>query len=123
MLNFKLNDNMYVIGILMIIVYLYSAHMKLNSDDILTSLFKNDIFRVFFLSLLIIIDMNDSPTISILIAMLFVIIMNRIMIKETKEGFGDIFGILNNMYTTGDGVGGINITGYTGDSQQRQLWM
>ena len=69
--------------------------------------------------------MNDSPTISILIAMLFVIIMNRIMIKETKEGFGNIFSVggINNMYTIGEGIGGINITGYTGDSQQRQLWM
>ena len=86
----KLNDNPYVIGILLVLVFLYSPNTLMVNLDVLTDMFKNDIFRALFLFLLVLIDVKDSPTVSILITMLFIIAMNNVTIKEKWSILGPV---------------------------------
>ena len=83
----KYIDNDYVVAVLTIVLIAYMSHVRVELPDAFSSLFKNDIFRVVFLSLLLMTYMKKSPTVSIIIALFFVIVLGRIMADEAKENF------------------------------------
>jgi hypothetical protein len=84
--NDKLSVNSpYVLGGLVILMFMYYSDARAQLPITMTNLFKNDIFRVVFLALLLIPQLNESIYMSILIAVVFVLVMNRILIDETKE--------------------------------------
>ena len=84
--NDKLSVNSpYVLGGLVILMFMYNRYAHTQLPITVTNLFKNDIFRVVFLALLLIPQFNESLYVSILIAVFFVLVMNRILVDETKE--------------------------------------
>lgn len=81
-------DNPYALGIMTILVFAYASYARTSrTPDILTNLFRNDIFRVVFLSLILMLKFNKSPTMSILVAVFFVVVIGKIMAEESWEYF------------------------------------
>ena len=68
----------------------YGANASPDLPDFILVLFKNEMFRVLILSL-IVYKGNSNPTFSILIAFSFVLIMNMINKREIVEGFRENF--------------------------------
>lgn len=87
----------YVAGFLLIVLYVYMMYSRMELPTYVVNLFKNDIVRVIFLSLLLILNFKKSPTISIVVSLVFVGILNKIMIKETEENFIHMGKSLNSM--------------------------
>jgi hypothetical protein len=83
-------DNPYVLGSLTIFVFAYASKSQVDIPDVFTDLFRNDIFRVLFLSLLLMLRFQKSPSVSILVSLFFVFIMGKIMSQETLENFKSI---------------------------------
>lgn len=83
----SLLNNPYVIGCLTIFVFAYASKAQVNMPDMFSNLFRNDIFRVVFLSLLLMLKFEKSPSVSILVALFFVFVMGKIMSEETFENF------------------------------------
>jgi hypothetical protein len=72
---------------------MYHISKNSNLSRSITTLFRNDLVRVIFLSLLVKSQSTQSLTVSILMALFFVVIMNRIVTEETdgvKETFKSI---------------------------------
>jgi hypothetical protein len=72
-------------------------YSRIELPTYVVNIFKNDIVKVLFLSLLLILHFKKSPTVSIVISLLFIGIMNKIMIKETEENFTRMGKSFNNM--------------------------
>jgi len=83
-------DNPYVLGCLTIFVFAYASKAQVDMPDVFTDLFRNDIFRVVFLSLLLMLRFEKSPSVSILVSLFFVFVMGKIMSQETFENFKSI---------------------------------
>jgi hypothetical protein len=81
----ELINNQYVIATLTLFLALYGSMSALSLPKWFTNLFKNDIFRVLFLSLLLIVPFESSPRIAIIIALIFVITMNSIDMEERQN--------------------------------------
>lgn len=87
-MNFQtIVNNEYVIAILTIILVLYATQAQVKLPSMIENLFKNDIFRAVFLSLLLIFNFKKAPHIALIVAIVFVITMNYIATKETRENF------------------------------------
>lgn len=86
----KIFDNEYVNATVGLFLIVYASMGNMELPDWLVSLFKNDIFRVLYLSLLLMIPFEKAPSVSILVAIVFVVIMNYISNKSLKEGFAQI---------------------------------
>src|ERR1700744_2976966 len=85
------NDK-YVIAMLAIFVSIYSSMGEVKLPPFINDLFKNDIFRVVFLSLLLIYgakydNTSFTPHVSLIIALIFVITMYYINQQEKYENF------------------------------------
>ncbi len=91
------NTGTYVMGSLLILIFMYYRYKDIELSRFATTLFKNDLFRVIFLSLLLTSQFKQSPTSSILMALFFIIIMDRIMTEETDENFTSIGKSLNTL--------------------------
>ena len=72
----------------------YGATASPKLPNFILNLFQNEIFRVFILSL-IVYKGNSNPTLSILIAFSFVIVMNMINKKKIAEEFKEMFTQIN----------------------------
>jgi hypothetical protein len=83
----KIFDNEYVNATIGLFLIVYASMGTIELPNWLVSLFKNDIFRVFYLSLLLMIPFEKAPSVSILVAIVFVVVMNYISNKTLKEGF------------------------------------
>jgi hypothetical protein len=68
----------------------YGATASPKLPNFILNLFKNDIFRVLILSL-IVYKGNSNPTLSILVASAFIIVMNMVNKNKIAEEFKDIF--------------------------------
>ena len=80
-------DNKFVSAILIILIIVYLAKLRLGVPTYIRSLFKNDIFRVVFLSLLLIYNFHNAPHVAILVAIFFVVTLHYIGEEETREQF------------------------------------
>ena len=78
-------DNEYLISAILIFVIVYASKAQVALPDWLSSLFKNDIFKVVYLSLLLMIPFDKAPHVSIIVAVLFVVILNVINRTEMEE--------------------------------------
>ena len=83
-------NNEYVFAIIAILAFAYGQRAALKPPNWLMNLFSNNIFRVFYLALLLIVRFESRPTIAIIMALVFVYVLQYIYVKETKEAFQDI---------------------------------
>lgn len=84
--NILRND--YVAAIIALFVILYGLTLsRVQIPKFIRNLFNNDIFRVIFLSLLLIHNFNRSPHVALAIALIFVITLHFIHVQEIKETF------------------------------------
>jgi hypothetical protein len=81
----KYLNNDYVTAALTMFVVVYASQSQVKLPKWLVALFKNDIFRVIYLSLLLMIPFEKSPHVAVLVALVFVITMNFISQLETRE--------------------------------------
>jgi len=86
--SFMSND--YVFAILAILAYGYGQLAKPALPNFMIRLFENDIFRVLFLSLLLFVRFETRPTVALIIALVFVYMLQFIYHKETKEAFDNM---------------------------------
>ena len=83
-------NNEYLIATLLLFFIIYSYAISVKIPSWVSSLFKNDIFRVLYLSLLLIVPFETSPYVALIIALVFVVTMNIIGKEEKKELFTKI---------------------------------
>lgn len=82
-----LNSNITNI-VVAVIVALYVGNVgNIPIPENIKNLFKNGIFRLVFLSLLIFVSMTKTPYIGISLAIVFLVIMWNINVGIFKEGF------------------------------------
>lgn len=80
-------NNPIVSGVLTIFLIVYMSRLNLPLPIYIRNLFKNEIFRVLFLSLLIVFRFNESPSVAITIAIIFVVTLQMINNQEVRENF------------------------------------
>jgi hypothetical protein len=81
-------DNEYTVAIVMIVAIAYASLARPTLPSWLTKLFKNDIFRVVFLSLLLMFNFEKSPHVALTVALVFVVTLHYINENDVQEQFG-----------------------------------
>ena len=81
-------DNEYTVAIVMIVAIAYASLSRPTLPAWLTKLFKNDIFRVVFLSLLLMFNFEKAPHVALTVALVFVVTLHYINENDAKEQFG-----------------------------------
>jgi len=95
-IDLSILDNDYVATFLALFVALYGiALSRVKLPDFIRNLFNNNIFRVLFLSLLMIHNFDRSPHVAVIVALLFVLTMQYIDDKETEETFAYVGNVMN----------------------------
>lgn len=86
----KIINNNYTVILLGICIGIYAmmAHNKL--PNFIVTLFKNDIFRIIYISLLFIYKFEDAPHIALTIALIYIITLDYILKREMEENFSVI---------------------------------
>lgn len=79
-----LNNN-YVHAVLAILTTIYLSAGRVSIPAFIKNLFKNNIFRLVFLSLLLVYRFDKSPHIAFMIALIFVATMSHIGEQEMME--------------------------------------
>lgn len=85
-MNNLINNN-YLIGVILIVIIIYSFMIRQKLSMQITSLFKNDIFRILFLSLLLMFTFDKSPHIAIIVSSVFIFAFIFIAEEKTQEKF------------------------------------
>jgi hypothetical protein len=80
-------------AVIMILGFSYIAIIPEDPPKYIRELFKNNIFRVMFLSLLLAHGFHKTPSVSILTSIVFVYTIHLINEAEIKENFGYIDGL------------------------------
>ena len=81
-------ENEYVAVSIALFVALYGITLsRMQLPEYIKNLFSNNIFRVIFLSLLLIHNFNRAPHVSLAIALVFVLTMHYINEQQIKENF------------------------------------
>lgn len=83
--NFLNND--YVFAILVILVFAYGQRAGPKLPQWLIDFFSQDIVRVLFLSLLLVVRFESRPTVALIIAFAFVYIFQHVYIESFREKF------------------------------------
>lgn len=74
-----------VAGILGLLVVLYASNTQITLSKRVRNLFNNDIFRVIFMSLLVIVGGKAKPHVAISMAIIFVLILHYVDTNQLKE--------------------------------------
>lgn len=80
-------NNDVVIIVLAFIVALYASSLRVEMPEYIQKLFKNDIFRVVFLTLLLIFAFKQSLQVAFIMALLFVLVIYFLNCFEQQEAF------------------------------------
>lgn len=80
-------NNDYVVAITGLIVVLYAWRSQIDVPDEVRRLFKNDIFRIVFLSLLVLVSSKTAPHVALAVAIIFVLTLHFINRQEMRENF------------------------------------
>lgn len=88
-------NNPYVTSVLAVLLGLYASIINPPLPEFVRKLFLNPIFRVVFLSMLLVYRFNEVPTIAFAIAFSFVITMKLLNDQEIKENFAYLEGFQN----------------------------
>lgn len=75
-------NNEYLLVSLALFTTVYASMSRVTLPKFLVKLFKNDLFRVFYLSLLLMFNFNKAPHLAIIIAIIFVVTLNFISQDE-----------------------------------------
>lgn len=84
-LDFLNNEYVTIISAMLVALYGSREHIKL--PNFIKTLFKNNIFRVVFLSSLLVYKFESNPQIALTVALVFVLTMYFIDQQEEKESF------------------------------------
>lgn len=84
-----LNNEYVIIGMTLFVV-LYASMSQMELPNWLLALFKNDVFRVVFLSLLLMYRFEKAPHVAVIVSLVFVISMQYVMTQEANEHFAVI---------------------------------
>jgi hypothetical protein len=79
-------DNKYVTGFLTLVVVLYASMIGPELPNPVKDLFKNSIFKILILFLVVVKGAVD-PSLALIIAIAFVLTLDFIAAKEAKEAF------------------------------------
>jgi hypothetical protein len=85
----KILENQYVTAVLVLVLVLYGSLARPNIPPILQNLFENPIFRVLLLAL-IVYRGNQNPQLAIVVAVVFMIVMNLITQQKLFESFQQV---------------------------------
>lgn len=80
-------NNEYVFVILASLVALYGANARVKLPEFIRNLFENAIFRVVFLSLLLVYNFNKKPQIAVIVSLVFLLTMQYLSQMEIQENF------------------------------------
>ena len=83
-------NNDAVVIVLTIIVILYASYLRVEMPNYIKTLFENNIFRIIFLSLLLILAFNQAPHVAITMAIIFVLTLYFLNEHEAKESFRNL---------------------------------
>lgn len=86
-LNLSLLDNQNMLLILGALVAIYGAKTRMELPSFVRDLFKNNIFRVVFLSTMLVYKIDSTPHVALTVALLFVVSMHYLNQMEMKENF------------------------------------
>jgi hypothetical protein len=92
-MNLEFLNNEYFLIATGLLVAVYGAMSRVELPPFMVSLFKNDIFRVVFLSLLLIYRFEKAPHVALIVALTFILTMNYITEDEVRvqtESFKNI---------------------------------
>lgn len=79
-------DNQYVSILVILFLVLYGYNLgKMKLPVYIQKLFDNTIFKIVFLSLLLIFNFKNTPHIALVIAFVFVLTLDSLRQQETKE--------------------------------------
>ena len=92
----KVLNNEYLVGVLMIFTGIYVGQYRPTLPEWVAKLFKNDIFKIVYLSLLLMIPLEKAPHVSIMIALIFVLTLNYLNKQEMQENFQLLEAFQNN---------------------------
>lgn len=82
-------DDKYVSAAITIFIGLYAALLGPELPPVVVNLFKNTLFRIFVL-FLVVVRANKDPKMSIMIAVAFVLTLDYIYTMEAKENFTNV---------------------------------
>ena len=80
------NNNIIVI-LIAIIVAAYASQTRIQLPNYIRNLFSSNIFRVVFLSLLLMYSFNKAPHVAIAVALIFVLTLHFLNCQEATENF------------------------------------
>lgn len=81
-------NNDYAIAIMALFISLYALDLaKMRLPTYIKNLFNNTIFRVVFLSLLLVFRFDNSPHVALTIALLFVLTLDYLNYNDVNENF------------------------------------
>jgi len=83
----KYANNEYVVAVLTIFAIVYASRAQLCLPKRLVSLFKNDIFKIVYLFLLLVVSFKTAPHVAMVVSVVFVVALNLINAHETNENF------------------------------------
>lgn len=89
-LNLSVLNNEYVFLVVVSLLALYGANARVELPDFVRNLFENCIFRVVFLSLLLIYKFDKAPQVATIVAIVFVLTMHHMNQMEARENFQHI---------------------------------
>lgn len=82
------NTESIIIIIIILFVIIYALNIaKIELPYYIKNLFKNTLFKILFLSLLLVYTFEKSPYIAIVISLVFIVILDSLVIEESKENF------------------------------------
>ena len=87
-MNSSLMNNDLFVAVMAILLIAYGLTLaRVGLPDAVRNLFANNIFRVAFLSLLLIHNFNNSPHVAIVVALVFVLTLEYLSEQELQETF------------------------------------
>ena len=83
-------NNDVVVIILAFIVALYASQTRVEMPEYIKALFRNNIFRVVFIFLLLMFPFKQAPHVALTIALIFVLTLYFLNYAEMKENFAHL---------------------------------
>ena len=78
-------DNKYVSAVIGILLALYGSQLRMKLPNFMEDLFKNNIFRVVFLSSMIVYKTDNEPYVAFTVALIFLITMYYLNQRDIVE--------------------------------------
>lgn len=84
----NLLDNEFIAVVVALFVVLYALNLgKMKLPDYIKNLFNNTLFRIVFLSLLLVYRFDNAPHVALTVALVFVLTLDYLNTEQVKENF------------------------------------